>query len=1389
MASDTQDYSTGGGQNLQEALLEFLRAVDAGQAPDREEFLRRHPDLADQLRSYFADHDGVDQFVRPLRAGDTPRSEVPTVGFTESATHVHAGGRRFGDYELLEEVARGGMGVVFKARQVSLNRIVALKMILAGHLASAGDVQRFRTEAENAANLDHPNIVPIYEVDQHDGQHYFSMKLIEGGNLSQHLARFRDDPPAAARLLAAVARAVHYAHQRGILHRDVKPANILLDSRDQPHVTDFGLAKRVEGESGLSQSGAIVGTPSYMAPEQASGKKGLSTAADVHSLGAVLYEVLTGRPPFQAETALDTLIQVMEREPERPRRLNPRIPRDLETICLKCLHKDPTRRYSSAEALAEDLERWLEGKPIIARPASPWERGWKWAKRRPAGAALVAVALLAPVGLLGAGWLHNRELEGALVATQKAQGDAEEARDDANKKRVAAEKADAESKKAKGEVEQEKTKVEEEKKKVEKALEETQREREATLRALYLAQFNGGRRAFDENQIDLVRELLGHWVPAGKNDKDLRGFEWHYLTRLCRTELRTVLDGAAPSLAVAFSPKSNLVAAAVGFPGDGFRSNPPGQIKVCDALTGKEGVTFKQHKAPVLTVAFSPDGKRVASADLKGSVFVWEAETGNVVVSRKIKGEPVKNQEILAGVRSLAFAPDGTRLALALEQKPGIRIWDLSGDGDALVLKEHSGAVSGVAFRPDGKQLVSAGTDGTVRVWNAEDGTELHTLRGHVEAVEEGPAPPDDPLGLAVPAPRKAGLRSVAVRAVAFSPDGKQIASVGDDNTVRLWDVESGKEVAAGRGHTAPVVSVAYSPDGKYVVTGGTDGTVRLWGATTGKEVRTIRAHSGQVRGVAVSADGRLIASASSGEGGVKIWDAKDDPSCQTIWANGGPLLSVAFNPDGRRLAAVGVNGCLKMYHPATGREVLSSRERISWMGMAGNYPVVGVSFSRDGKKLATGYDTGHIRIRDAASGVVELEFKGHDGPVWDVAFSPDGKKLATTAGLGIAFENKAEVWDAETGRHLYTPTGHEKGYQISSVAWSPDGKLLATASHDLTARLWDAETGKPVRTLKGHDGAVRGVSFSPDGKRLATASYDQTVKLWDPLNGDLITTLKWHTNQVTSVSWSPDSKRLASASQDRTVHVWDAESGQELLALRGHMDRVANVAFSADGRYLASVDYDGVVKIWDSLPLTPELRKQRDDIVAEVRLERDAIALVQSLAEKLPLKEDVLAALRADDKTDKAVCRRALTLAEGYRENGGLLNEKSWEVVAKSGAKAEAYAKALRQAEAACRLTPDKGETLNTLGVALYRNGKYREAVDALLRADKLNAKHFGGSIPGDLAFLAMAYHRLGESAEAEKARDRLRESMKKERWANDAEAQMLSKEAETVMKNAPDK
>ncbi len=409
------------GKQLSQIIADYLQAVEAGQEPDREQLLTDHPEVAQELREFLSTHDQMHEAAGPpsppqedATIPPRPSSEDHTLAPDTTSGNATLGTkiRYFGDYELLDEIARGGMGVVYKARQTSLNRIVALKMILAGQLAGEEDVQRFQAEAEAAANLDHPGIVPIYEIGEHEGQHYFSMGFVEGESLADKIKDGPLPPLEAVEYVKKVAEAIAFAHERGVIHRDLKPANVLLDLNGEPKVTDFGLAKRVEGDSGLTATGQILGTPSYMPPEQASGQLNeVRETADVYALGAVLYCLISGHPPFQAAAPLDTLMQVLEREPISPRLLNNRVPRDLETICLKALEKDARGRYQSAQSLAAELERFLNDEPILARPISGPARAWRWCKRKPILAAMQATLAL----LLG-----TLAIGGPLVAIQQA---------------------------------------------------------------------------------------------------------------------------------------------------------------------------------------------------------------------------------------------------------------------------------------------------------------------------------------------------------------------------------------------------------------------------------------------------------------------------------------------------------------------------------------------------------------------------------------------------------------------------------------------------------------------------------------------------------------------------------------------------------------------------------------------------------------------------------------------------------------------------------------------------------------------------------------------------------------------------------------------------------
>ncbi|HWN95163.1 MAG TPA: serine/threonine-protein kinase, partial [Methylomirabilota bacterium] len=757
--------------------------------------------------------------------------------------------RSFGDYELIEEIARGGMGVVYKARQAGLNRIVAVKMILSGQFASTAETQRFRAEARSAAALQHPGIVAIHEVGEHDGLVYFSMDFVEGHNLAQLI---RDGPWSAARAAQCVrdiAAAIHYAHEHGVLHRDLKPSNVLIDANGKPRVTDFGLAKRLvaaevtrltsalspggegRGEGGrssepkedqslltsaateeLTLSGQVLGSPNFMPPEQAAGKhRELTPASDVYSLGALLYHLLTGRPPFLADNIPATLRLVSETEPVAPRLLVPTVPRDLETICLKCLDKNPRHRYATAQELSDELARFLRDEPIRARPVAPAEKLARWARRNPKVAGLSAALVV----VLAAGFA------GVLVQLQRANRHAAaETHERDRAERTAREEA--------------RTRVQ-----AEELLRQLQMQRAEDLLA--------GDRASAALLI-LTERLRSHPSDAGAAHRVL----WE----LGRRDFALPLGPALTH--------SQYVAMA-RFSADGHRvltASFAGTARVWNAHTGEPLTPFMAHDASIMGAAFSPDGTRVVTCAADGTVRVWDGHTGQPLM-------PVLRHS--AVVHWVAFSPDGLQFVSAGED--AARIWETQTGRLRHELSEHQGPVVFAIFSPDGKKVVTAAHDGTARIWRTKDGK---------------PAVP----ALAHP---------VFVKGAYFSPDGTLVVTWSNDSCVRVWSANTGELVSGPLAHENDVCEATFSADSQRIVSGAWDRTAQVWEARTGKKLTRTLPHPSGVTTARFDASGDRVVTACW-DGSARIWNAHTGQPLSEPFRQGQGLRWAEFSPDGERV-------------------------------------------------------------------------------------------------------------------------------------------------------------------------------------------------------------------------------------------------------------------------------------------------------------------------------------------------------------------------------------------------------------------------------------------------------------------------------------------------------
>jgi WD40 repeat protein len=861
--------------------------------------------------------------------------------------------KRIKGYEILEELGRGGMGVVYKARQVSLKRLVALKTILAGPYAGPEQSSRFRSEAEAVARLSHPNVVEIFDIDTYEERPFFSMEFVEGGSLDKKLGGTPMAHGEAAHLTETLARTMDVVHRAGLVHRDLKPENVLLTLDGTPKITDFGLVKQLDAPAGPTHPGSVLGTPSYMAPEQAAGDlKQIGPATDVYALGAILYELLTGRPPFLAASTEETLKQVCSDDPVSPRDLQPGLPRDLDTICLKCLEKEPGQRYASALALAEDLHRFLEGKPILARPVRSWERLARWARRQPLAASLAGLCVTAVVGIVTLLWWQ------ALEANRHAQKVDEDARG-LTKLKVALEEALENEKAARAKEKEALTK---------EKLQHARAEDElARHRALYVNTIDFAATLANKGHFaSAIHRLKVHSPPPGQSD--LRCFAWKYLWRLCQSQ-GSVLPGPPTHPGMDISPDGKWLAA----------GGKESAVHVWDLKARKPFTVLSSDKKRISVVRFSPDGKFLAAADADvshrkgpGRLSLWAVDDW-----KKRNALDFAATTLLP----IAFSPDSKTLAVGFGgdgAEGGILFYDVATQKVLDKVSTERDSSSGLAFSPDGDELAAAMTS-RFRKFN---------LRSQTPTFKPLPGP---------------------YSSVAYSPDGKLLAAGPDNGEVVLIDLPQNERHTLPTGSRSVVESLSFSPDGRLMAMGTSSGEVQIW-----DPVR-------RVMNVQFPAHDRTA--------------------------------TVKFTPDGRHVVSAGYDGTIKFWDV----DLMTEHKKEVWA----------VIFSRDGQTFWSAGDDAVIRQRTTATGKMLRTLPGHDALVSCLALSPDGRLLASGS------------YDSPDD----TPPGR------------PCDNLI----------LWDTETGKKVAALPGHRTSVRSLAFSPDGRTLASGSRDHTIKLWNVKSRELI--------------------------------------------------------------------------------------------------------------------------------------------------------------------------------------------------------------------------------------------------------------------------------------------
>ena len=1143
------------GERLADWAAHFSNRIAAGEPVDLDRLAAEYPEGVEEIRELVP---AMEMLAR-LRSKPVPPEGGPAVDL--STLNSFGPMTCMGDFSIVRVIGRGGMGVVYEALQVSLNRRVALKIL---PMASADDprkLRRFQIEAQAAALLNDPHIVPVYLVGSENGVHFYAMQLIEGRTLAELIAEFRralesvpEGAPAesiprgptlhfVAEIGRQAALALHQAHQQGILHRDVKPSNLLIESSGWLWVADFGLA-RITGDGDQTSTGLMMGTPRYMSPEQVVGsRRVVDHRTDVYSLGATLYELITLRPAFDHTDRLEMIVKIAHDDPRRPRQIDPSIPRDLETIVLKAMAKDPAQRYASARDLADDLGRFLEGRQIMARSASLLPRAAKWVRRRPMHAASTLLAGLLVVGTFGG--IVYRDI---LIQRHDRQLEAEVIRADSSAR--------------------------------------------LSQRHLEAFQLRQAREALDARQIERAQYILAAIHPdPGPADQIQRladrVFAWNYLMRIATKDLVVLSDRQTETIqCVALSRDGRALATAAD---DGtIRLRDLETVRVVKSLSGHRLFEYGE-------LVFSSDGCRLVSAATttkapgRGELLLWD-----LIAPKLLARLDGVSDRFLRGVR---FDQRGTNLWVSsADENSRRRIdhWDLSTEYDRPRL---------ISTRPTSLTNLPISPDGAIVAFE-EPGNQF-VVRDIVNNKELGRVPPiDESYTLAIP-----------------SPDGRLLALYGSARSVFLWDLATGRATAQFAQGPYDLITLRFSPDSRYLSFDFRNGDFEIRDLVTGAVQRIpkdgIDPHPHMSS--AFSPDSRLIARHASQlrkPQRTRIWQldpwrlvatypGEPETANEVLFApNGNSLIlrigtsavrwyyapapepgepaghaaeawSLVFSPDGKVLASgsddTGEKQTIKLWDSATGAFVRG------WK--AGPGTVSALAYGPGGRLLASGHfdKASGVRIWDASNGQQLAALAGHTGHVRTVAFSPDGKLLASAGS-----DRAIRLWDVETHRSVRIFNGHTD--VIYHVAFSPDGSRIASASNDSTVNLWDVATGKVERTLRAVE-SIQAVAFAPNGRTLAAADEKGMVSIWDVNTGARLHSMAFETDYLLCLAYSPDGRTLAAAGKTRTIRLWDPLTGQELLNLIGHKAQVNNVAFSPDGLTLASCSHDGVVKLWRSSP------------------------------------------------------------------------------------------------------------------------------------------------------------------------------------------------------------